>query len=302
MPSSRRIKIYLVVLTLPFLILLSLNSHLEMERHTYYHRHLDLSDNPLPYSSEEVRGASLNYSTVASDLLWLQSLIYRSDRRAIRQDSRYITAYADAIIDLDPYFHPIYDWHNTFRYRAVPSPTLDDLNESNRILQNGLHYFPNDWRLAQTLAINLNNNQFDLPDEDRLEQLRVANEILEEASQLDDAPPQLLGLALNFRRRIFNLEEGRPERGDIVDGELQLGADELEFLIHQYFTADDPQTQPFLRFQLASMGAEEELLEQIDAYERKLRRHHLLSYPYVTPEFLAVVDVDLYIWHDADGL
>ena len=302
MSMQSRVYIYLALALLPFILILHLNAHLELERHTYHHRHIDLSDDPLPFSSDEVLAASLNYSTAAADILWIQSLMYRSDRRAIRQPPRQITAYTDAIIDLDPYFHPVYGWHNTFRFRALPDPTLEDLTEANRILEKGLKYFPADWQMAQTLAINLNQNRYDLNAEERLKQLNVAYKYTRQASQLDNAPPQILGLALNFRRRIFNLEEGRPERGDIVDGELQLGADELEFLIHQYFTADDPQNQRFLRFQLASMGAEEELLEQIDAYERKLRRHHLLSYPYVTPEFLAVVDVDLYLWHDADGL
>ena len=287
---------YAAVAAIPFVLLLHLSSHLELERYQTTTRMAQFDDDRHIPSADDIATASLNYETAAADVLWLGMLFYASEQRTRRLPREDVTQYADAIIGLDPYYNPVYSWHNTFRYGTNYNPSYDDLQAANRILAEGLEYFPDQWGLARTIAINYHDagRHFHLDDEKRIADLRDAIHYAEKGADIDGAPADLVGLAFNFRNRIERLRQGLPEYGDIVDGQLEATDEELEFLLRRYFAADDDRQRESLRRQLLHMGAEEELVERISRYEREFRQMHRQRHGYLPADAYLLVDYALY--------
>lgn len=299
MSRSTRFSIYIALLLLPFILLLHLHSHLELERH-HHHRTYKFADQPPLIPTNHVSTASLNYETALADILWVGAILYRTERSSIRRSAPGVTVYADAIIELDPYFHPIYRWHNTFRYRALSSPTREDRDEANRILATGLEFFSDDWSMARSLLVNYSNPLLERTDKDHIKDLEEAIYYARLGADMDGAPPEFVGLSINLQERLDRL------RATVVDDDIEepgpLTTEDREFLLRQYFASTDENQQNFLRRQLARYSEENLLLERIDEYTEDYRQLHQTRYPYLTPNLFLLVDSNLYLWHDRFSL
>ena len=292
-----RFWLYAALLLLPFWLYFYLSSHLELERFQLQQEH-QFRDIPNLPTGPEAAAASLNYRSAAMDILWMGSILYTSEQLRLRRPARGMTAYADAIAYLDPNFSPIYYRHYAIAFDHLADPTLDDLHDNIRILEQGLQLYPHNWRLTQAYVLSHLRLFRQMEPHIALEGLESAHDVLADTISAGDPPPIATLLLLTVRRYKSDLRsqiDGTSTDDTIIDPV------EIDFYIAQYFRLDEGQRER-IRIQLAALGAEEDLLEQIDAYERDFRRVHLLHYPYLSSDLFTLVDVDLYLWHDADRL
>lgn len=296
MNRRHRFQLYLAVLIVPFALLLHLNSLLELERHQTT-RDIELADEYRLPSSNELAAASLNYRTATADLLWVGAILYASEQRQLRQPRRAITQYANAIIDLDPYFASIYYWHHAFRYEGEIDQTFEDLEEANRILAKGLEYFPDNWILARAIAMNHLGHRFERSREERIADLQEAVHYSRMAAEAEGAPPLMTGLAISFQRRLDRVQEGLPEHAGRT--EAQLTPQELDFLLRRYFAAENDEERRRFRHHLMALGAEDEIVARATAYERHLLDIRLRRYPYLMPDLHLLVDSDLRVLYES---
>lgn len=290
MSRSTRYALYIAVLVLPFAVFLHLYSHLQLERISYHQTYQTADDEPV-FPTFAAGTAGLNYRTAFSDILWVGAFLHRTEQAEVRRPAPGVTAYADAIIELDPYFHPLYSWHNTFRYTSQPAPTIEDRDEANRILATGLEYFPDDWKLARSLVINNANPRFDRTREQQIRDLEQAIHYAQLGAQAEDAGPEMTGLAINYQNRLAEL------RDDDESADDELSERTRDFLVGQYFAADDETQQEFIRNVLEHAGVDDELTDAINRHSREFQATRLDRYPYLTPELFAVIDSTLYQWH-----
>lgn len=300
MNRRTRYKIYLTVLAVPFLVLLHLHTHLEMSVQQMHQRTI-LAEEPRLPSPGQLDALSLNYNTAVADMLWIGSILYSSARRIERQPRTGVTEYADGIIELDPHFRAVYGWHNAFRYGTASGRDLEDRREANRILKIGLDYFPDYWQLARAIVMNNHDARvrFGLEGREEIEILEEAVHYAELGAEIEDAPPVMTGLALNYRNR---LEDAR-RQADEDPGQTERtepDTEELNFLVRRYFAADNDEQRRVLRHQLQQLGAEDELIERTTDYEQRFRNAHRTRFGYLPPDTAMLVDTSLYLWQDPD--
>lgn len=295
MKQRSRFKLYVVITSLPLFLLLHLSSHLELTTRQYQ-RDVPIGDNPHLPTSSELAVASLNYRTAATDLLWLRAVLYTSEQRLLRKPPEELTHYANAIIDLDPYFYPIYYHHYSFRFEHHLNPTHADLKASNRILTTGLDYFPEAWKLARALMLSYLHPGIERTDEQRIAELEQAIYYARLSIETGETPDIMTSLTISFRNRLAHLLEDN-SNVDSADPSNQLSSEEVDFFVRQYFTADDKQRHVIFGH-LRSLGAEEDFLERIEQFETRFRVVHHHSFPYLSPELFLLVDSNLYVWHD----
>ena len=115
-------------------------------------RILDVAQIPRPLAA---RVASLGHTEWATDVLWINALIYYGQSLYANLPARYIRQYADTMIELDPRFKRAYPWAATaLLYRTVRS-TEDDARRAGDYLRQGLAQFPNDPALHHAYGLNL---------------------------------------------------------------------------------------------------------------------------------------------------
>ena len=130
---------------------------------------------------EYLRIAVLGYRQVVADLLWIQA-IQAMGERTVSEEAGYWIAHAlDVITTLDPRFVRVYE------VGGIALTTLVVLTEeSNRLLEKGIRYNPEVWRLPFYLGFNY---YFELHDDQK------AAEYIARASRLPEAPAYLASFA-----------------------------------------------------------------------------------------------------------
>lgn len=298
---KRRYLCYLaMVVVITWLLLGHLWTHLELER--YQNTRFSATDHHhnVP-SAANIRAFSLNHETAGADILWLGMLFYASDRRAERLPRSAVTDYADSIVELDPHNAPTYHWHNAFRFGTSISPDDHDLQEANRLLAEGLEYFPEQWQFARSIAINNHSARHRLhrPPSKRLEDLEQAVHYARKGAEIEDAPPEMTGLALSLRDRLDRLRHHVEDSPQTAYDDTGISETELNFLFRRYFTADSEQQRNQIRAHLFELGVEEALVEELSNHQHRLSENHRERYAYLPPDAYLMVDTGLYRWHDS---
>ena len=130
---------------------------------------------------EYLRIAVLEYRQVVADLLWIQVVQAMGERRVSEEAGRWIAHALDVITTLDPLFVRVYE------AGGIALTTLVVLTEeSNRLLEKGIRYNPEVWRLPFYLGFNY---YFELYDDQK------AAEYIARASRLPGAPAYLVSFA-----------------------------------------------------------------------------------------------------------
>ena len=290
MSLNTRILGYLTVLTLPFVILVHLNSKLEMERFQNT-QEIQLDDQQLLPNTEEIAAWSLNHKTAAADMLWLGAILYSSERRQMRLPRQGFTEYADRIIELDPHFHPIYYHHYSIRFELAVNPQREDLEAANRVLIAGLEHFPDDWQLARALTLNHIGRRFVTDDDEYIANLEQALRFAQIGAEAPDAPPEMTGIAISVRNRLHRERSKQQEESEAAH--TQASPDEIEFFLRRYIAARSEGQRRTLRNYLRHMDAEDQLVERILEYEDQLRDSHRERYRYLPLELYLLIDFDL---------
>jgi hypothetical protein len=130
---------------------------------------------------EYLRIAVLGYRQVAADLLWIQAIQAMGERTVSEEAGHWIAHALDVITTLDPQFVRVYE------AGGIALTTLVVMTEeSNRLLEKGIRYNPEVWRLPFYLGFNY---YFELYDDQK------AAEYIARASRLPGAPAYLASFA-----------------------------------------------------------------------------------------------------------
>lgn len=133
---------------------------------------------------EYLRIAVLEYRQVVADLLWIQVVQAMGERRVSEEAGRWIAHALDVVTTLDPLFVRVYE------AGGIALTTLVVLTEeSNRLLEKGIRYNPEVWKLPFYLGFNY---YFELHDDQK------AAEYIARASRLPGAPDFLVGFAIRL--------------------------------------------------------------------------------------------------------
>jgi hypothetical protein len=130
---------------------------------------------------EYLRMASLGYRELAADLLWLQVIQVMGQRKLSEDAGHWLYLAVDRITTLDPTFVRAYEAGSLALCTLVVLP-----EESNRLLEKGMHHNPQEWKLPFLLGINY---YFEMADDVR------AAEAMAKAASLPGAPDGLARLA-----------------------------------------------------------------------------------------------------------
>lgn len=277
-------------------IYLFLSSHLEMTMIRLASPRSEDSTYTLP-GGPTIAAASLNYRTAASDLVWINAILYASDRAQQRRSATEITDFADAITYLDPHFYPIYQWHSATRRMLNVNMTYEDVAEANRILKIGTEHFPRDPRLPFAIAANHLGTRYERTPEERLQDLEEIVHYAQLASERPGATDDVLLLATAYQRRLLRARAGLSE---FADDSVQASPEELDFLLRRYHLTSDPQTQAFLLRRLHELGADEEVLRQTHEFREQFDRAHRTHFSYLSPDLFTLVEDDLTTFEDED--
>ncbi|WP_146618171.1 hypothetical protein [Lujinxingia litoralis] len=286
-PIRRALGLSALVLTLLAFLHLGLTLTLESTTRRVTHS----ASYVLPPAST-IAVASLNHRAAAADLIWVNAIQYGASRYLSRRSASEATDFAHTIIDLDPRFQPVYTWHNAARTLSTPSVTPDDIAQANVILQRGLKTFPDEWEFARAIAANHIGHTYERPPEEHLADMEEAYTYAKMASEIPEAPPEMLLLATSFQRRVVRAR-ARVEGRDLEEHELQASPEEIAFLMKAYFAAGDPDQQNFLLRRLYELGAGRELVARIEAYQQAFERDHRRR-DYLPPDVFALSDPGLY--------
>jgi hypothetical protein len=190
-----------------------------------------------------LRVAALGYEQVLADLLWIQAIQAMGERKVSEEAGHWIYRALEVITDLDPRFVRVYE------AGGIALATLvTHIDESNRILEKGMRYNPDVWRLPFYLGFNY---YFEFHDD-----LKAADYIAR-ASRLPGAPMYLAP----FAARLY-ASAGDPQ-------------DAIDFLAQMYAQTTDENIKRVLEQRLKEGVVERDLQlleETISRYRTLYRR------------------------------
>lgn len=213
-----------------------------------------------------LRVAALGHDAALADLLWIRALIYTGDEYTHLGGLRYVFAYTDALLTLDPDFRAVYHWiasAGTYQPEAI---TIDEVQATLAILERGVARFPDDGELAWDLGATY---AFELPaflatDEERADARLRASPHLMRAARLGAAPPWMMLSNATLLSRI-----GRAERA-------------VEHLEEMYATVDDPSLRAQIAARIAALRTESHASAFVEMSEAE-EGARLRAYPWVHP-------------------
>lgn len=266
-------------------LLLHLSSHLELVLHRTGPTLTSTPSYVLP-SGEILAIASANHRTAASDLVWINAILFTADLYRSRRHTGQITDFADAIVYLDGHFYPVYRWHRSSRIHLNRHVTREDIEEAIRVNERGLEYFPDSWELPQGIALTLIGGRLERTQEERIADLeRVVFYATLAADQLD-APEQVFRLATAYQRRLLQ------EKGS--DEEIHVSQEEIDFLLRRYYREQNREAQDFILDRLVALGAGDDLARQSRIYTEQFEDAHRLMAPFVPPDLFSLSTVEVF--------
>jgi hypothetical protein len=217
-------------------------------------------------SADSLPTLSLGYQAALADLIWCKSLVYFGEEIGHRGPVKYVFAYTDAILALDPSFRAAYRWVAT---AALYRPTAIDMNDALHAatyLQRATDRWPDDgelhWDYGSLLRFEIAPLEADKDEKRSL--LEQARPHLEAAARLGAGPAwlaldnvQLLNKLGHAEQAIRKLEELRE-------------------------TVQDDEMQRTIELQLQKLKTET-YLQAVQAAEDGFEQQRLRSYPYLSP-------------------
>ena len=151
---------------------------------------------------ESARVLSLGYRELLADLTWCRMLVYFGGNWGGEGDLSQLETMIDLVMELDPRFKPVYDWAPYATVYKDGTATQEEFHTSLRYLERAMEQFPDDYQYFWTAGTR---HYFDLHSEDPEEVRRYRErgaELIEQAMQKPNAPPDLATTAANMRSRL----------------------------------------------------------------------------------------------------
>jgi hypothetical protein len=103
---------------------------------------------PLP-DGRVVRVAALGFERLVADLFWLRTVYYVGDDVSVQAGYPAARRLVTVVTDIDPYFHTAYVLMN-----SVLTVLREDRDAAIDLLDKGIHYLPESWRLRFLQGFN----------------------------------------------------------------------------------------------------------------------------------------------------
>jgi hypothetical protein len=243
--------------TLAFFVLLFLHMKVSVKVQRDYRPYIFDATYDLP-GPEVLRAVALNHRTAAADLMWVDAVQFVARATVQHRTADDVTYYAESITDLDPYFHKVYSWHSASRMLIAGYPSPEDVEASNDLLEKGLTYFPEDWRLAQEAAANYIGFTRGVDEETRVEQLERGLEFAQRAAEIEGSPDSTVLLAASFQDKLQRYRGGDTAAARSID---------TETLTQLYLTADSERVRQSILNRLRRHARSEEFVDRLRSYE-----------------------------------
>lgn len=216
-----------------------------------------------------LRLASLGHTELFADLLAIRTNVYFGEQLADKGAHRWLDYYLDAIVELDPYFEPIYLRGATMLVYNGRQMSLEMFEKADALLARGLQVFPGSWELWFQRGFNLAFEMAKLVPADsprRAQWLREGTEALRRSTLFAGVPPHLPSLVARM------LTE---------QGERELAIQHLE---RAHAITNDPNARAQIELKLHALMGEHVRASYATESER-LRRLVEERYPYAPEAF-----------------
>lgn len=142
----------------------------------------------------------LGYDQAAADVVWLQSIQYLGTRINDRQQ-KWLKAFVDRVIELDPRFRTVYMWAGAMMIysRTFTNPNI---RLSNSFYEQAMERYPDDYEPAYRLGLNyyVELHAKNPAEKRRFQELGLS--YLERAANAGNAPPQIRRLVAGISSKL----------------------------------------------------------------------------------------------------
>ncbi|MDB4991029.1 MAG: hypothetical protein JWN04_6207 [Myxococcaceae bacterium] len=215
---------------------------------------------------------SLGYRAAVADLIWCKSLVYFGEELGHRGIVKYVFAYTDAILALDPSFRAAYRWVADAALYRPTAVSMEDGLHAARYLERATERWPEDgelhWDYGSMLRFELAPMEPDPAKKRAL--LEEAAPHLEVAARRGAGPPWL---ALNnavLLNKLGRAEQAIRQLEDLRD------------------TVQDDNIRRDIDWQLHKLKTET-YLQAMRVSEESFEQDRLGSYPYLSPDLFWIV-------------
>lgn len=151
--------------------------------------------------SGTVKLMSLAYRQAAADVIWLRSIQYFVTHLLTDRRYPWLEHFVHQIIDLDQGFKQVYLWAGScILYGGEVTP--DKVKSSNRIYEEALKRFPNDYEPAYRLGMNYYSELRVEDPEEQKQYKAMGIAYFERAAQAIDAPPTAFNLLRGIAKQM----------------------------------------------------------------------------------------------------
>jgi hypothetical protein len=215
---------------------------------------------------------SLGYRQALADIIWCKSLVYFGEELGQRGRVKYVFAYTDAILALDPSFRAVYRWVATAAlYRPTEVSMADGLHAAS-YLERAIERWPGDgelhWDYGSLLRFELAPLESDRKRKVALWERAAPH--LETAARLGAGPPWL---AINNADLLGKL--GRSEQA-------------IKQLESMYAIVQSDEVREEIEVRLKQLRTSN-YLEAFRATEENFEQERKRSYPYLSPSLFLLV-------------
>ncbi|MFP4596620.1 MAG: hypothetical protein ACLFVJ_00120 [Persicimonas sp.] len=274
----------LLLLAVTFLhVRLSLELERNKRPHVYDNRYL------LP-TSDVISASTLNHKTAAADMVWLSGVQSVGASYVAKRAPRDVTRYATTITEIDPYFSKVYTWHSAARIALAGNPQLEDIEAANELLETGLRYFPENWRLHYEVTANYIGFPYasHLDRAKRMEQVKDARDHAIKGSMIEGAPEVLGLLASSFQQKYARMQSGHDENEQV---EIELSDEDIDMLSRLYLSTESEHVRSLVESRLEQAGSTEQVAERAREFRREFDGHWRASrLNYLPPSLFNQVD------------
>lgn len=216
-----------------------------------------------------LRALGLGQDTLVATGLWLKALAYFGEHFTRDRKYRWLLTYIETIKALDPRFRRVFEWGGVV---VMYGGRIDNnaVRTSNRILEEGVELFPDDWQLAFMLGCNY---VFELRSEDKETKRRYIEtgiEYVRRAASNPKAPPHLTTFVSGIYRKM---------------GWLDAAASYLE---EAYLHTENAKLREELGLLLEQYRDQSEIARLQEEVEQ-LERERQESFPYLPPGLFRLV-------------
>ena len=224
------------------------------------------------------RALTLNYTTWAADLRWVETLIYYGEIRRAHRDPEHLLLRAEQIAALDPDFYRPTEWAAAAFFSVRSSITGEDIETVNRFLDRAAERFPERHELPYMAGMNYIGYAPAKEPRARAAEMARAIGYLERAVELDpsnEVLPFTIGYLYSRRRQLLS-KAGQGEASTEEDL-----AQARAFFGRLYSLSQDAAMRERLEAKLRSLGVKPEELVEAQAFGtayRERRRESLYGF------------------------